>query len=215
MICAIRCAKDDNCKSFSYGKTDIEESNCIGYPAIVPEDMPLTEAFGWMLFAEVGNMCAIARDLVDDVADNKLTASSIYAPTHSTERARLSTVKDFENQGAWSAGSNDGNQFIQVEFDNVKRVTRIATKGRNQVLQHNQWVKSYSVAYSADGFNWRTIEDFVGNTKVFDGNTDTDSLVVHDLTTSFNARFVRLLPVEWHVHVSMRFGIFGCDTESD
>ncbi|KAL5005600.1 hypothetical protein ScPMuIL_016758 [Solemya velum] len=154
-----------------------------------------------------------SRDLVDDVADNKLTASSTWETpsghTHGPERARLNTVKDSNGEGSWCAGSNDVNQFIQVEFDNVKRVTGIATKGRGQLLTRgNQWVTRYSVAHSTDGSNWY----FVGNTKVFDGNTDRNSLVVNYLTTPINAKFVRINPVEWHVHVSMRFGVIGCDT---
>ncbi|KAL5005599.1 hypothetical protein ScPMuIL_016757 [Solemya velum] len=206
--CASLCCNDFRCMLCSYMSS---AKLCSAYGNGSEGDGPAENGIAVMKKLPQGSVCATARDLVDDVADSKLTASSIYTTRHSSERARLGTAEDSNGEGAWSAGSSDGNQFIQVEFDNVKRVTGIATKGRNQVRQHNQWVTSYSVAYRADCSNWRTIGDSIGNTKVFDGNTDTNSLVVHNLTTPVRARFVRLLPVEWHVYVSMRFGIIGCD----
>ena len=45
---------------------------------------------------------------------------------------------------------------------------------------------------------------------MFDGNDDSDTIVVNQVNHPIKARFVRLLPVEWHNHISMRIEIYGC-----
>ena len=46
--------------------------------------------------------------------------------------------------------------------------------------------------------------------KVFDGNEDSATVVVNKLTKVVRARFIRVLPIEWHKHISMRIEIYGC-----
>ena len=51
-------------------------------------------------------------------------------------------------QGGWSAGKNNGNQWIQVALGSYTKLTSIATQGRNA---HSQWVTAYKLQYSEDG----------------------------------------------------------------
>ena len=46
--------------------------------------------------------------------------------------------------------------------------------------------------------------------QVFDGNEDSDTVVLNKLTQPITARYIRLLPIEWHTHISMRIEIYGC-----
>ena len=39
----------------------------------------------------------------------------------------------------------------------------------------------------------------------FDGNTDENSVVYHDLNAPITARYIRFLPVEWEGEISMRW----------
>lgn len=48
-------------------------------------------------------------------------------------------------------------------------------------------------------------------TQVFDGNTDADTVVSHDLVPPIRARYVRFLPGGWHIHISMRVDLYGCE----
>ena len=44
----------------------------------------------------------------------------------------------------------------------------------------------------------------------FDGNTDKNNVVYHDLNTPITARYIRFLPVEWEDEISMRVELYGC-----
>ena len=44
----------------------------------------------------------------------------------------------------------------------------------------------------------------------FDGNTDKNNVVYHDLNPSITARYIRFLPVEWEDEISMRVELYGC-----
>ncbi len=39
-------------------------------------------------------------------------------------------------------------QFLQIDLENVTKVTRIATQGRSDA---SQWTKTYTLDYSEDG----------------------------------------------------------------
>ena len=43
----------------------------------------------------------------------------------------------------------------------------------------------------------------------FDGNTDENSVVYHDLNAPITARYIRILPVEWEGEISMRVEQIG------
>ncbi|KAL5022459.1 hypothetical protein ScPMuIL_001614 [Solemya velum] len=156
-----------------------------------------------------GSECASTHDIVADVADDKLTASSVLYPGESgPQRARLGMVVDIGGYNSWVPHMiTDTHPYIQVEFDNVKRVTGIVTKGSDHF---HSWVKKYLVDYSTDGADWTRITE--NNVElVFVGNTDQYSFVVNTLPTSITAKFVRLRPVEWHQLTATQFGVLGCD----
>jgi len=44
----------------------------------------------------------------------------------------------------------------------------------------------------------------------FAGNTDQDTVVFHDLDPPITSRYIRFLPVDWYVAVSMRVELYGC-----
>ncbi|KAL5006468.1 hypothetical protein ScPMuIL_015274 [Solemya velum] len=124
---------------------------------------------------------------------------------------RSDAIKALVHTGALSGMSLD--IVDKVEFTSTKFVTGIATKGRT-VDNPLQWVTKYSVFYSLDGTTWSPVNDSSGEVKIFAGNTDRDTLVQHRFgcpIPSFLAKFVRITPIEWVGHISMRFGVTGCD----
>ena len=50
--------------------------------------------------------------------------------------------------GAWCAGVNDKNQYIQTDLRGMRKVTRLATQGRPGTTDY---VKSYKISFSKDG----------------------------------------------------------------
>jgi len=45
---------------------------------------------------------------------------------------------------------------------------------------------------------------------VFLGNQDTDSVVYNRVSPPIISRYIRILPVEWYGHISMRMELYGC-----
>ena len=87
------------------------------------------------------------------IKDAQITASSEYYHTFGAAiHARLKFKESEGKYGAWSAASNDANQWIQVALGSFTNITGIATQGRNAV---GQWVTKYQLQYSDDGVNFR------------------------------------------------------------
>jgi len=57
--------------------------------------------------------------------------------------------------GAWAAGVNDPQPWIQIDFGIVTTVTYVATQGRHNILQ---WVTQYKLQYSNDGNSFQVFK---------------------------------------------------------
>jgi len=134
------------------------------------------------------------------ITDANIKASSIWDANHGAARARPDTIRSGHKTGAWSAKSNDQGQWIQADLGKVSRVTGVLTQGRQD---YNQWVRKYELLYSNDGVTFTKYGSF-------QGNEDRNTKVGHVLKPAIAARFIRIHPVSWYGHISMRFGLFGC-----
>ena len=86
------------------------------------------------------------------IIDAKISASSQLDANYSAIHARL-----HRDAGSWSAGSNDVNQWLQVDLGSqYTKVTRVATQGRNDAAQ---WVTKYKLQYSNHGVNFQYYKD--------------------------------------------------------
>ena len=90
------------------------------------------------------------------IADDKITASSTYSPSHSTSNARLNRPAQMQGSlntiGAWTAKTNDQNQWIEVYLITPTWVTGVIMQGREDYI--SQRVTEYKVEYSSDRQNW-------------------------------------------------------------
>lgn len=82
------------------------------------------------------------------IPNSAITATTSYNQYYGPERARLNTVKSGSFAGAWLPNSQDLGQWIQVDLGKITKVTRIATRGRQDA---GHWVKSFSLTYSVEG----------------------------------------------------------------
>lgn len=128
----------------------------------------------------------------------KANVESEFAP----KKARLN-----KEGNAWRPQSDDKNQWLQIDFGENKRVTRIATQGSNVKGEQNQdmYVRSYQLEFSTDS---RLFRDYAGG-EILAGNQDRNKIVEHQLEP-FTARWVRILPVTWTGHISLRAEVYGC-----
>eukprot|EP00057_Strongylocentrotus_purpuratus_P014994 XP_011669468.1 PREDICTED: uncharacterized protein LOC105440709 [Strongylocentrotus purpuratus] len=143
------------------------------------------------------------------IPDSSLTASSEYNADHGANRGRLNLARDGNLKGSWSARANDANQWIQVDLADIYRITSVATQGRPEA---SQWVTSYKLACSTDGKTFHTVQDISTNPaydKVFTGNVDRNTIVTNILPVPQICRYVRLMPVKWFGHISLRMEIYG------
>ena len=80
------------------------------------------------------------------ITDGQVTASSQANSNHAAIQGRLHYKVKFK-AGAWAAGKNDKNQWLQIDLIGQCIVTRVATQGRND---YDQWVTKYTLQYSND-----------------------------------------------------------------
>ena len=87
------------------------------------------------------------------IFDRQISASSQLDAYHAAMHGRLNIKATAINAGSWSAGSNDANQWLQVDLDSQYTiVTRVATQGRSDDAQ---WVTRYRLQYSKDGASFQ------------------------------------------------------------
>ena len=87
-----------------------------------------------------------------EIADSQITASDQWnSLSWAAQRARLN------HDTAWSTHILDGNQWIQITFNQQQYVTGLITQGKNHA-----WVKTYKVEFTEDGSTWEFASDSVG-----------------------------------------------------
>ncbi|KAJ7381942.1 hypothetical protein OS493_038119 [Desmophyllum pertusum] len=89
------------------------------------------------------------------IPDEAFTASSSDSAGFLPNRARLN-LHPSGKKYCWAAGKNNVNQWLQVNLGRLFNVRGVATQGRHD---SNRWVKSFSLAYTADDFNWVYIRE--------------------------------------------------------
>ncbi|KAL9978609.1 hypothetical protein ACROYT_G016145 [Oculina patagonica] len=143
--------------------------------------------------------------------DEAFTASSSASSGFLPNRGRLNLLPS-GGKYCWAAAKNDGNQWLQVKLGSLYKIRGVATQGRHDVIQ---WVTSFSLAYTADDFNWVYIREN-SQVKTFLGNSDKTTVVKHFFSpdTRVFARSVRFHPKTWARHILMRVEIYGCKEES-
>ena len=93
-----------------------------------------------------------------EISDDQITASSQSHYDGRAPNARLSF-----NSGAWSAKTNDLNQWLQVDFQRSTIITGVSTQGE---VRYTNFVKSYTVSFSDDESNFQSFKTDDMNLKV-------------------------------------------------
>eukprot|EP00960_Hanusia_phi_P062612 765213-Hanusia_phi.AAC.3 len=105
---------------------------------------------------------------------------------------------------AWSSRYNQVGQWMQIDGGQVQGIAGVMTQGRHDM---DQWVTLFEVEVSEDGDKWIEVE--CG--RIFDGNSDRDSKELAVFLKPVIARFVRIYPLDWKGHMSMRAAILLCE----
>ena len=105
----------------------------------------------------------------------------------------------------------------QVHLAEVKHITKIATQCADTIsLGAAICVSSYYVKVKNDAATDYT--DVCGADscpQLYTGNvdaSDVDAVVTNEFDSPVGARFVRLNPQSWIVHIGLRWEVYGCDS---
>ncbi|XP_057275666.1 retinoschisin isoform X1 [Pezoporus wallicus] len=109
---------------------------------------------------------------------------------------------------AWLSKYQDNSQWLQIDLKEVKVISGILTQGR---CDADEWMTKYSMQYRTDeNLNWVYYKDQTGNNRVFYGNSDRSSSVQNLLRPPIVARYIRLIPLGWHVRIAIRMELLEC-----
>ena len=81
------------------------------------------------------------------IPNKAMTASTNLGPGYQAWLARL-----YNPHGAWCSATNDGDQYLQIQFPQVRKVRQLGTQGS---VVNKGWVARYSVNYSQNGEEWK------------------------------------------------------------
>ncbi|XP_015774365.1 PREDICTED: EGF-like repeat and discoidin I-like domain-containing protein 3 [Acropora digitifera] len=132
------------------------------------------------------------------------SASSYYTGSLAPWYARLNQVY------SWCTRYNRAGQWLQVSLGGSSTIKGVATQGRSNA---NQWVKSYTLSYSVDGYRFVPYREG-STTRLFQGNVNRFGIVFHRISKPFVASHVRFYPRSWYGWMSMRVELYGCPTGS-
>ncbi|CAK0892175.1 unnamed protein product, partial [Prorocentrum cordatum] len=142
--------------------------------------------------------CDASSSIWVNEPENKRAYSSVWGNNKVGTGHARSTLDSYQ---AWSSRYNSIGQWMQMDLGAAKSVRAIVTQGR---FRSGQWVTSYQVSVSDDGKSWQDFGD------TFTGNRDRDTKVQGILPSCVSARYVRIKPLDWYRHMSMRAGVLTC-----
>lgn len=108
-------------------------------------------------------------------------------------------------KSAWRAALDNPHQYVQFNFIEARNLTGITTMGGD-----GAWTTAYKIFYSNDERQWNPVIDENGDEKVFLGNFDAESLQTNFFERPLHAKFLRIQPVKWHDHISLKVEVLGC-----
>jgi hypothetical protein len=105
---------------------------------------------------------------------------------------------------------------MEIDLGQVLLVSGVVTQGRRLVYHYlsvklAQWVTKYRVSVSVDNSSWTMMH----NGAEFEGNSDSDTHVRRLFETPVLARYVRIMPTAWFLHITMRAAVMACVQEYD
>lgn len=118
-------------------------------------------------------------------------------------RGRLDSVQ------GWSAQNNTVGEWYQLDNGVVGKIAGVAIKGR--AAAHDQWVKTFKVKSRGATGTWTDVD----GGKIYTGNTDMETQVDVTFDAPVDARYIRIYPQTWNIHMSLRADIVAGKTRTD
>lgn len=99
----------------------------------------------------------------------------------------------------------------QVDLLALRTVDTVIIQPRSSTTRP-QWVTSFQLSYGYNNTHWSYVRSVAtGDVITFDGNNPVVTTREISLPVPVTARYFRLHPRTWYEHISMRWGLKGCD----
>ncbi|CAH1404838.1 unnamed protein product [Nezara viridula] len=137
--------------------------------------------------------------------DGQIKVSSSKVPV----TANLISVYNGEG---WAPLVSNPDQWLQFDFLGERTLTGVMTSGGGFELSKvlPSWVMSYYILYSPDENNWSPVLGTDGTKKLFYGNKDNTNIKTNIFLMPIRARYIRIVPFEWHNSIALRAQMLGC-----
>jgi len=130
---------------------------------------------------------------------NNLKSLTEYNDNHSCKNSLIDYYPKSGESGSWcSLNNNTPKEYIEISFNRVYTVTHGFIQGR---YDYDQWVKKFSIWYEDENGELEYLNKF-------DGNSDRNTHVKFEFTP-VKTKLIRLVPEEFHGHVSLRWELYG------
>ena len=158
------------------------------------------------------SQCDAASPLLYTLPDSSLTASSIWQNDNDARGPKRSRLFTQFNEGvaaeAWLADRNlDEEHWIKADLLTSRPVQAVALWPRDSI--HFHWVTSFSLRFSLDDVSYDVITAQSGEERIFMGSTGQGDNVVANFNVT-DARYVRLYPLTYEVHIAVKWEIYAC-----
>ncbi|KAG7464564.1 hypothetical protein MATL_G00166880 [Megalops atlanticus] len=160
------------------------------------------------------NSCSLPMGMEKTLIPNySISASSFLQTWFLTWSPSLARLNLDGAANAWRPKTNNPHEWLQVDFQEVKRVTGVITQGARSMLTH-MMVTEFTVSISNDGRTWTSVKE--GKTqreRVFQGNNEHDEETLNVFEPPLFARYIRIQPKGWYNDIALRLEFLGCDTQ--
>nr|XP_058944675.1 lactadherin-like [Pocillopora verrucosa] len=131
------------------------------------------------------------------IPDVQITASSNYL-SYYPHKGRLNG-----DSGWCQQSSRITDDYIQVDIGAGRTVCGVATQGK----ANGSFIKSYRLSFSTDGTSWTAYKE-QNVEKIFEANSDLNTIIKHTLNNPVQARYIRFYPVTFSQYPCMRIEVF-------
>ncbi|XP_071499233.1 lactadherin-like [Diadema antillarum] len=158
-------------------------------------------------------LCPLDRGLPLGVGDGRIPDSSMSSSStldhlHLAQYGRLDKQPNSHpNMASWIPSEDDQDRWLKIDLGEVFMVTGVITQGRTSF---EQWATSIHISTSLNDIDWIFAIDPLSNgPKVYPANYDRDTHVTSLLPNPLRARYVRIHPITFMNHASMRVEVLG------
>ncbi|XP_066570914.1 coagulation factor VIII isoform X2 [Amia ocellicauda] len=161
------------------------------------------------------NSCSMPMGMENGrIPKDRISASSFSGSWLSSWYPWLARLNSDARINAWRPKVNNPHEWLQVDFQSVKRITGIITQGAKEIFKY-MMVTEFIISVSSDGENWFAVQDETSSRqKVFQGNKHHYyEQVLNTFDPPLFTRYIRIYPKGWNNDIALRVEFLGCDTQ--